>query len=182
MAQQSASSAQTRKNTRTTGRTRASTARASRTGRQNALTLLRADHDEVLGLFDKFESARRADQKQKLATQICTELKIHTQIEDEIFYPAVREASEQDTQGALDEAEVEHDGAAKLIEEIEGTASGDEMLDARIKVLSEYIKHHVKEEYREIFPAAKAADIDLDEIGAQLAARKKELKAQMRRH
>jgi len=182
MAQQSASSAQTRKNTRGTARSRTQSTRGTRAGQQNALTLLRADHDEVLQLFEKFESASRSDQKQRLATQICTELKIHTRIEEEVFYPAVREAGAKDEESALDEAKVEHDGAAKLIEEIEASDSSDELFDARMKVLSEYIKHHVKEEYREIFPAAKSADIDLDEIGAQLAARKKELKAELRRH
>ena len=181
MASQTATSTQSRK----TGRSRTSAASKStgkRASSQNALTLLRADHDAVLELFDKFEAASRKEQKQKLAGQICMELTIHTMIEEEIFYPSIREAQGEDAESSLDEALVEHDGAKKLIEEIQAGQAGDEMFDAQLKVLSEYIKHHVKEEYREIFPAARKADIDLDEIGAQLAARKKELKAEQRRH
>lgn len=185
MASQTATSSSTRKNSRTRGgstaRSSGTRAGARRAGSQNALTLLRADHDAVLELFDKFESAARKDQKQKLAEQICTELTIHTMIEEEIFYPAIRAAQGEETE-ALDEAFVEHDGAKKLIGEIQNGQAGAEMFDAQLKVLSEYIKHHVKEEYREIFPMARKADINLDEIGAQIAARKKELKAQQRRH
>ena len=182
MASQAATS-QTRKNGRSRSSTRSAGSKSarSRSSSQNALTLLRADHDAVLEMFEKFESASRSDQKQKLATQICTELTIHTMIEEEIFYPAIREARGEETE-SLDEALVEHDGAKKLIEEIQNGQAGEEMFDAQIKVLSEYIKHHVKEEYREIFPAARKADIDLDEIGAQLMARKKELKTQQSRH
>lgn len=180
MASQTATSTQSRKNGRT--RAAASKSGSKRFGSHNALTMLRADHDAVLELFDKFESASRTEQKQKLAEQICTELKIHTMIEEEIFYPSLREAQGEQAESSLDEALVEHDGAKKLIETIESGRAGDEMFDAQVKVLSEYIKHHVKEEYREIFPAARKADIDLDEIGAQLAVRKKELKAQQRRH
>src|SRR6185312_9968817 len=178
MASQTATSSPSRKNGRSQSTARSKSG-AARAGSQNALTLLRADHDAVLELFDKFQSASRKDQKQKLADQICTELTIHTMIEEEIFYPSIREAQGEEAD-ALDEALVEHDGAKKLIEEIENGQAGDEMFDAQIKVLSEYIKHHVKEEYREIFPAARKADLDLDELGAQLMARKKELKAQQR--
>ena len=180
MASPTATSSQSRKSGRSQSTARSKSG-STRSGSQNALTLLRADHDAVLELFDKFESASRKDQKQKLADQICAELTIHTMIEEEIFYPSIREAQREES-GALDEALVEHDGAKKLIEAIENGQAGDEMFDAQIKVLSEYIKHHVKEEYREIFPAARKADVDLDELGAQLTARKKELKAQQRRH
>lgn len=162
---------------------RQSGARKSRSASQDALALLRADHDAVLELFEKFESASRTEQKQKLADQICSELTIHTTIEDEIFYPEVRQAQGDDADDALDEAEVEHDGAKKLIAEIEASEAGAELFDAQLKVLGEYVKHHVKEEYRSIFPAAKKSGLDLDEMGERLKARKKELKAeQTQRH
>jgi|AAFX01.1.fsa_nt_gi hemerythrin superfamily protein len=171
---------QTAASTRSSTSTRARGAGRSRRSSQDALALLRADHDAVLQLFEKFEAATRRDQKQKLADQICTELTIHATIEEEIFYPEIREAQPvEDIDGKLDEADVEHDGAKKLIAEIESSEAGAEMFDAQLKVLSEYIKHHVKEEYRGIFPAARKADIDLDEIGQRLRARKKELKAQL---
>jgi hemerythrin superfamily protein len=171
----------------TASSTRASTSTRRSTGRktassQDALALLRADHDAVLELFDRYESARRQEQKQKLADQICMELKIHTMIEEEIFYPEVREAQGEEAGDALDEATVEHDGAKKLIAEIEASEAGAEMFDAQIKVLGEYVRHHVKEEYRSIFPEAKKSGIDLDEMGARLRARKKELKAEQTRH
>ena len=157
--------------------------RKSRAAAKNALVLLRADHDAVLELFEKFERASREDQKQKLADQICNELTIHTTIEEEIFYPEIREAQAEDAEDALDEAEVEHDGAKKLIAEIQGSEPGAELFDAQLKVLGEYVKHHIKEEYRSIFPAAKKSGIDLDEMGERLGARKRELKAdQQRRH
>jgi len=146
---------------------------------QDALALLRADHDAVLELFEKFRAAKRSDQKQKLAEQICTELKIHTAIEEEIFYPEVRDAQPvENTDLRLDEALVEHDGAKKLIAEIEGSDAGDEMFAARMQVLCEQVTHHIKEEYKCIFPAARKADIDLEELGARLRARKQDLKQQ----
>lgn len=164
------------------GATRA-TSRRSRTASQDALALLRSDHDAVLQLFDKYESARRTEQKQKLAEQICSELTIHTTLEEEIFYPAIRQAQGEDAEDALDEAAVEHDGAKKLIEEIRASQAGADMFDAQIKVLSEYIKHHVKEEYRSIFPQAKKSGVDLEAMGERLQARKKELKnGQNQRH
>lgn len=146
---------------------------------EDALALLRADHDAVLALFDKYESARRKEQKQKLAEQICMELTIHATIEEEIFYPELRRAKPvKSIDAILDEADVEHDGAKKLIAEIEGSNVDDEKFDARIKVLSEYIKHHVKEEYRCAFPAARKADIDLDEMAVRMRARKEQLKSE----
>jgi hemerythrin superfamily protein len=146
---------------------------------QDALALLRADHDAVLELFEKFRAAKRGDQKQKLAEQICTELKIHTAIEEEIFYPEVRDAQPvENTDLRLDEALVEHDGAKKLIAEIENGDADEDMFAARMQVLCEQVTHHIKEEYRCIFPAARKADIDLEELGARLRARKQDLKQQ----
>jgi hemerythrin superfamily protein len=140
---------------------------------QNALSLLKADHDLVQDLFDKFEKARTDKQKAGLADQICAELTVHAQIEEEIFYPAVREAIEDED--LMDEAEVEHAGAKDLIAQIEESAPGEDQFDAKVKVLGEYIKHHVKEEQSEMFPKVRKADLDLNELGAAMSARKAEL-------
>ncbi len=138
----------------------------------DAIALLKADHRKVEGLFEKFESAKSADRKQSLAKQICTELTIHTMIEEEIFYPACKGAVEDDK---MDEAYVEHDGAKVLIAEIEAGSPDDEFYDAKVKVLSEQIKHHVHEEEMRsegLFAEARAAGIDLKDLGARLQARK----------
>jgi hemerythrin superfamily protein len=145
----------------------------------DAITLLKNDHREVEGWFDEFEETNSGAKKGKLARQICIALKVHTQIEEEIFYPACRAAGVEDDM--MDEADVEHDGAKKLIDEIEAGKPGDDHWDARVKVLSEMIKHHVKEEEQRdgMFAKAKKADLDLEELGAQLQARKEELMARM---
>ncbi|WP_135211308.1 hemerythrin domain-containing protein [Vitreimonas flagellata] len=145
----------------------------------DAITLLKNDHREVEGWFEEFEETNSGAKKGKLARQICTALKVHTQIEEEIFYPACRAAGIEDDM--MDEADIEHDGAKKLIEEIEAGKPGDDHWDARVKVLSEMIKHHVKEEEQRdgMFAKAKKADLDLDELGAQLQARKDELMARI---
>src|SRR4051812_39770861 len=117
----------------------------SRNGRsQDAIALLKADHREVEQMFSQFEKARDDNRKQTLATNICKALKIHTTIEEEIFYPAFLEAT--DDRDLHHEAEVEHNGAKKLIAEIEASGPEDDYFDAKVKVLSEMIKHHVKEE------------------------------------
>jgi len=139
---------------------------------ENAIALLRADHQKVTELFEAFEKSRIETKKRSIAEQICKELSIHATIEEEIFYPAAKAALE-DTE-MVPEALVEHDGVKKLIAEIENSEGG-EMFDARVKVLSELVKHHVKEEQGELFPAVKKTDLDLTELGAQLAARKAEL-------
>ena len=142
----------------------------------DALALLKADHDLVQELFDKFETARTEKQKATLAEQICTELTIHAQIEEEIFYPAVRDAIGEDD--LMDEADIEHAGAKDLIAQIEGSAPGEDHFDAKVTVLGEYIKHHVKEEQTEMFPKVRKADLDLEELGAAMSARKAELQAE----
>jgi hemerythrin superfamily protein len=142
----------------------------------DALALLKADHDLVKELFDKFEKARTEKQKATLAEQICTELTIHAQIEEEIFYPAVREAI--DEEDLMDEADVEHAGAKDLIAQIEDSEPGADHFDAKVTVLGEYIKHHVKEEQSEMFPKVRKADLDLKELGAVMSARKAELQAE----
>jgi hemerythrin superfamily protein len=151
----------------------ASKAKAKRRA-QDALALLRADHTLVQDLFEQFEKARDDRRKQTLAARICMELKIHTAIEDEIFYPAVREALPKE-EDLLDEAEVEHDSAKELIEQIEAGKPGDELWDAKVTVLGEYIKHHVKEEHTEMFPKVRKTKLDLKELGERLAERKGQL-------
>jgi hypothetical protein len=143
---------------------------------KDAIALLKADHRKVEELFEKYESAR--GRKAEIAKQICMELTIHTMIEEEIFYPACREAGVESD--VMDEANVEHDGAKMLIAELENGAPDDDYYDAKVKVLSEEIKHHVKEEEKRggIFTLAKKAGLDFEVLGEQLMARKKELKAQ----
>ena len=156
---------------RTSSSTRASERRRARP--QDAIQLLRADHRKVQDLFDQFEKARGDDRKAELAQEICTELKVHAQIEEEIFYPAAREALKE--QDLIDEAAVEHASAKELIAQIEQAHTGDELFDAKVTVLGEYIKHHVKEEENELFPKIRKSGLDLEEVGAQLAQRKVEL-------
>ena len=144
--------------------------------KQNAIQLLSADHREVEALFEQFEKAKDDGKKEQIARQICTELKIHAMIEEEIFYPAFRGKISDDD---LDEAIVEHDGAKVLINDIEAGSPDDQFYEAKVKVLQEQIEHHVKEEERQsdnIFSQARKTDVDLDALGAQLLARKQELK------
>ena len=144
---------------------------------QNAITLLRADHQRVADLFETFEKSRSTAKKKVIAQEICNELTVHATIEEEIFYPAAKAAL--DDKEMVPEALVEHDGVKKLIVQIEGSEV-DEMFDARVKVLSELIKHHVKEEQTELFPAVKKTSLDLTALGAQLATRKTELLEELR--
>ncbi|MGV3769092.1 MAG: hemerythrin domain-containing protein [Sphingobium phenoxybenzoativorans] len=143
----------------------------------DAIALLKADHRKVEELFEKFESASEG-KKQAIAHQICVELKVHTSIEEEIFYPAFRGKIEDDT---LDEAYVEHDGAKVLINDIEAGSPGDDFYDAKVKVLSEEIKHHVHEEETPsegMFAQCRATDVDLVALRDAMMARKQELLAQ----
>jgi hemerythrin superfamily protein len=145
---------------------------------QDGLQLLTADHRKVEGLFADFEKATGAAAKEKLVRQICTELKVHTQIEEEIYYPAIRGKVEE---ADLNEAYVEHDSAKLMINELEAAEPDEAYYDAKVKVLSELIEHHVKEEEKErdnLFQQTRAAEIDLVALGGQLAARKEELLAQ----
>lgn len=141
---------------------------------QDAIALLRNDHSVVEDLFEQFEKARDDRRKQTLAARICLELKIHTQIEEEIFYPAVRQALPKE-EDLLDEANVEHASAKDLIEQIEAGKPGDEYWEAKVTVLGEYIKHHVKEEHTEMFPKVRKTKLDLKVLGEQLRSRKEEL-------
>jgi hemerythrin superfamily protein len=139
----------------------------------DAIALLRADHTKVQDLFSQFEKARNDDRKRTLAARICAELTVHTTIEEEIFYPAVREVL--DEEDLLDEAAVEHASAKELISQIQGGSPADDKWDAKVTVLGEYIKHHVKEEQNEMFPKVRKTKLDLRLIGDQLRARKQEL-------
>jgi hemerythrin-like domain-containing protein len=151
---------------------------------KDACDLLDADHKAVKKMFKEYEEltgskARSAAQKKlDLARQICHELTVHAQIEEEIFYPALREVL-KDTD-MLAEAEVEHQSAKDLIAQIESMPEADEMFDAKVKVLGEYIDHHVKEEKNEIFPKARSArKLDLMAMRDELMARKEELMGEM---
>lgn len=143
----------------------------------DAIALLKADHKEVAEMLEKFENARST--KAKLAQQICLALTVHAQIEEEIFYPAAREALGDEGRDLLDEARVEHNSLKELITRIEGSSPEDDLFDAHVKVLGEYVKHHVKEEEGELFPKLRKSDLDLIAVGEELAARKKQLMSQM---
>ena len=147
----------------------------------DAIALLKKDHREVEELFEKFEKASGDGRKQQLAEQICLELSVHSQIEEEIFYPACEGKVEEDL---LKESYVEHDGAKVLIAEIiAGGPKEDEYYDAKVKVLSEEIEHHVEEEEKRmegLFAQAKKAGLDMDALGQQLMARKLELTEQFK--
>jgi hemerythrin superfamily protein len=146
-------------------------------GKQDATKLLAEDHRKVEALFEKYEKASGDGRKEKLAREICTELKIHAAIEEEIFYPALRGKIDE---ADLDEAYVEHDGAKVLINDIEAGGPDDDFYDAKVKVLQEEIEHHVREEEKmngNIFQQARAAEVDLMALGEEMAARKAELMA-----
>ena len=146
---------------------------------QDAVSLLSADHAEVKQMFETYRQLvdENADDEQRgeLARKICSMLTVHAEIEEEIFYPAMRD--NVDDELTVDEAEVEHASAKELIEQLEGMDPGDALYDAKVIVLGEYVDHHVQEEENELFPQAEKAGIDLDELGAELASRKRELMA-----
>lgn len=145
----------------------------------DALELLDADHRAVKSLFDEFRqlSVHKASgsKRRAVAEQICLELTIHTRLEDEIFYPRVREAIRDDD--LLDEAEVEHAGAKELIAQILSMKAEDELYDAKVTVLGEYVDHHVKEEREEMFPKVRRSGLDLAGLGERLRVRRQELQA-----
>ena len=178
--------AKTKSSTKTRARATAPRTKqaSSRAGRKRtprapngAIALLMADHRQVEELFQQFEKARSSDRKRELARNICDALRVHAQIEEEIFYPAFYEATgEKDLHH---EAVVEHDGAKKLIAEIESTDPDNDFYEARVSVLSEMIKHHVNEEEQRdgMFAKARGSDMNLDELGEALRIRKSELES-----
>ncbi len=146
---------------------------------QDAIALLKADHRAVEELFEKYKSARSSQRKREIAKAICGELIVHTMIEEEILYPALRGKIEDHT---VEEAYVEHDGAKVLVAEIQAGSPSDAFYDAKVTVLSEEIKHHVREEEKRgegMFAQAREAGVDLRALGEKLAARKSELKSRI---
>jgi len=145
---------------------------------QDAIALLKQDHRTVEELFERFTSASGAERKRKLAEEICLELSVHAQIEEEIFYPACEGKVDEDL---LKESYVEHDGAKVLIAEIMNCGPDDDDYDAKVKVLREEIERHVEEEEKRLdglFAQARKAELDMDALGAELAARKQQLTEQ----
>lgn len=139
----------------------------------SALSLLEQDHREVEGYFKKFETLKNRQEKETLALQICLALQVHAQIEEEIFYPAARGAIENPE--LIDEAIVEHAAAKQLIAEIEAMEVGDQLMDAKVKVLGEQIRHHVEEEENELFPQLQGGKLDLNGLGQEMDTLKQEL-------
>jgi hypothetical protein len=144
----------------------------------SALELLEQDHREVEEWFDEYDELKEDDdQKAELVEKICLALKVHAQIEEEIFYPQAREATKDND--LIDEAVVEHATVKNLIGEIEAMEVGKELYDAKIRVLGEMVKHHIKEEEEELFPELRATKMDLDAVGKEIAERKEELMSEM---
>jgi hemerythrin superfamily protein len=147
---------------------------------QDALQLLMAEHREVKAMFQQYQkladAGGKGDERMLLASQICVALTLHTQVEEEILYPAARTVLTRD-EDIVDEAYVEHAGAKTLISQIKTMTSDQPMFDARVKVLGEYIDHHVREEENEFFPKLRKTSLDLAAMGEQIAARKHRLMA-----
>ena len=146
----------------------------------DAIKLLKDDHAEVKHLFDSFEKLGKGatpEEKEGIVREACAKLTVHATIEEEIFYPAAHEVP--GAEDLLNEAEVEHGTAKDLIARLDAMESDDELFDANFTVLSEYIKHHVKEEEGELFPKISKSDLDLDALGALMLARKEELAGQL---
>jgi hypothetical protein len=151
-------------------------ARASKSG-PDAIDLLKEDHKKVLEMFKQFEKMKEDEDTeaiQLLVEATCAELTVHAQLEEELFYPAMREAT--DDQDMLDEAEVEHASAKQLISELNAMQPGDELYNAKFTVLGEYVKHHVEEEEKEMFKEAKKAKVDLESLAEELMQRRLELR------
>jgi len=163
----------------TTNRTatrRTSTSKTASTSKKDAIKLLTEDHAKVKKLFREYEKLSKKedeDGKEELAQQICKELTIHAQLEEEIFYPAAREAVKDDD--LLNEALVEHSSAKDLISKIKSMKITDPMYDAVVTVLGEYVNHHVQEEEEKMFPKVQKSKMDLEEVGSEMAGRKEEL-------
>ena len=151
---------------------------------KNAIQVLEEDHVKVEKAFEQFEKLGDEDteQKQQIVSTVLSDLKVHTVIEEELFYPPLLQAlkgDDDEIEDLLDEAEVEHTSAKELIAQIEAMDPSERLYDAKFTVLCEYVKHHVKEERNEIFPKAKKSDLDLDAMGEELENRKMQLKAQL---
>lgn len=141
-----------------------------------ALVLLRAEHESVRGLFAEYAKTHSSEEKRRLVSQICAELTMHAQIEEEIFYPAVKRALNDEA--LVPEAIVEHATLRALVSQVEGIEPDGEMFDAKINVLAEYVQHHVREEQTEMFRKAQVTELDMEELGKRLAVRKAEIVAE----
>jgi hemerythrin superfamily protein len=164
-----------RSGSRSRSRSNGSGAPGERGGKTDALKMLKEDHARVKALFERFEKSNGSS-KERIARTICDELKVHAQLEEDLFYPAIREAIEEDL---VNEAEVEHGSAKDLITQIEDSSPSDERFDALVTVLGEYIKHHVKEEEGEMFPQVKRSKLDTAELGQQMQEHKRELEGRL---
>jgi hemerythrin superfamily protein len=164
------------KSTSTATRARPARAASTRTRQPDAIALLREDHKKVAALFEQYEKARSVNVKRRLVQTICQELTVHTAIEEEIFYPAFKAALKD--KELVPEAKVEHASVKDLIAQVQGKEPDGEDFDAKVKVMGEFVKHHVKEEQNEMFPKARKASLDLIELGRQMAERKQQFLAQ----
>jgi hemerythrin-like domain-containing protein len=149
---------------------------------QDILKMLAEDHKKVKKMFDKFEKMKEEEDqdveaKEMLVEMCCAELTVHAQLEEELFYPALRDAI--DDMDLIDEAEVEHASAKQLIGELNSMQPDDELYDAKFTVLGEYVKHHIEEEEKEIFPKAKKADLDLEAMAEEARERKQEMREEL---
>lgn len=138
--------------------------------------MLRADHKKVSQLFAQYEQARAQEHKRALVDEICSELLVHTQLEEEIFYPAVKAALQD--HDLIPEGIVEHASIKQLIEQVRGVEPDGEMFDAKVKVMAEFVEHHVKEEQTQMFPKARESGLDLRDLGRRMAQRKQQLQQQ----
>ncbi|MES2354773.1 MAG: hemerythrin domain-containing protein [Pseudomonadota bacterium] len=164
---------------KTTGRTSQRTTRNKKPAAEDAIMLLTADHKRVQKIFKDFEKIKSKgdnETKAEMIRTVCQELTLHAQLEEELFYPALREAMKD--KDLVDEAQVEHNSAKQLIGELESMQPGDELYEAKFTVLGEYINHHIKEEQKEIFPRAKKAKINLMELGEEIRHRKADLQGE----
>jgi hypothetical protein len=165
-----------KKTTRGDNRSKKETAQTS-IEEMSAIDLLEEDHQEVEDFFEEYEKLEDTSDKQQLALKICMALQVHTQVEEEIFYPAARKAIEKTE--LIDEAIVEHASAKQLIGEIEDMEPGEELYDAKVKVLQEQVLHHVEEEEGELFPQVEASELDIEALGKKMAERKAALLKQV---
>lgn len=141
----------------------------------NAITLLKNDHRTVENLFEEYEHARRADRKQSIVKEICDELTVHAQLEEQVFYPEAEKALGKEGGDLIDEATVEHNSLKWLIAQLEAEGPESELYDAKVTVLKEYVEHHVKEEEKEMFPKLRKTDLDLEALGQVLLETKEQL-------
>ncbi|ANQ83421.1 hemerythrin domain-containing protein [Azoarcus olearius] len=147
------------------------------TGLKDVLGALLEDHREAKKLFKDFEKAKSSEEKEEIARTVCEALTLHTQLEEEFFYPAVRELESDSIKALLDEAEVEHASAKELIQQIEGIGADDALFEAKVTVLGEYVSHHIREEEEELFPKLVEEKVDLREVGAAMEEKRNELVA-----